>query len=98
MKMENIPKKTFQTHEDHYELLVIPFRHCNAPLTFCIFTDMIFQPFLHNFLFVFFIDILIYKQMWESHVKSVNKALQLLWNHPLFLNYSKFILKVLQVE
>nr|GEW21922.1 hypothetical protein [Tanacetum cinerariifolium] len=33
MMSSDVQKATFQTHEGHYEFLVMPFRHTNAPVT-----------------------------------------------------------------
>jgi hypothetical protein len=34
MKEVGIPKNSFQTHEGHYDFLVMPFVLCNSPSTF----------------------------------------------------------------
>lgn len=49
----------------------------------------IFKPFLHNFVLVFFVDILIYNKSWESHIEHVHKSLQLVRDNQLFMNLSK---------
>lgn len=89
MKEVGICKTYFHTHEGHYEFLVIPFGHYNSPSTLQTLMNKILRPLLCNFVLIFFDDILIYSKIWESCIEHVNKYLQLLLDHHLFLNNSK---------
>ena len=46
MKEVDIPKTTFQTHEGHYEFLIIPFDLYNKPSAFQSLMNHVFHPFL----------------------------------------------------
>jgi hypothetical protein len=89
MEDDYIPKISFQTHEGHYEFLVIPFGLCNAPSTFQSLMNHAFCPSLYHFFLVFFDDILIYHKTWQSHLSHVDQVLHLLSQHQLFLKHSK---------
>jgi hypothetical protein len=85
MKEENIPKTTFQTHEDHYEFLFMPFGLCNGPSTFQSIVNHVFYPFLHYFVLVFFDYILIYGKTLTPHIAHVDQVLHLISEHQIFL-------------
>jgi hypothetical protein len=60
--------------------------------------NSIFNPFLRNFVLVFFDDILIYKKYWVEHVQHVDRVLQLLEDKKMYANPSKFSFGVHDVE
>jgi hypothetical protein len=98
MKEEDVPKTTFQTHEGHYEFLVMPFGLCNSPSTFESLMNHVFHPFLRHFFLVFFDDILIYSKTYTNHIMHVDRVLHLLSQRKLFLKQFKCAFGALEVE
>jgi len=56
------------------------------------------KPYLRYLLLVFFDDILIYSKSWETHIQHVDRTLQLLRNHQLFVKRSKCYFGVSEVK
>ena len=86
----DIPKTDFRTHNGHYEYLVMPFSLFNAPFTFQVIMNSIFQPYLRKYILIFFYDILTYSPTWETHLQHVKTALEVLRHHQFFIKAKKY--------
>lgn len=69
----------------------MPFGLCNAPSTFQAIMNVIFQPYLHKFVLVFFDDILVYSLDWQSHLVHVRQVFELLRQNRFFMKLKKCV-------
>jgi hypothetical protein len=89
VRLEDVQKIAFQTHESHYEFKVMPFSLTNAPTTFQATMNKHFHPYLRKFVLVFFDDILIYNKTWKEHMKHLEQVLSLLEKNQFYAKLSK---------
>ena len=89
VKEANIPKTAFRTRYGNFEFTVMPFGLTNAPAAFMGLMNMVFQPYLDQFMVVFVDDILIYSQSEVEHEDHLRIVLQLLRDHQLDAKFSK---------
>lgn len=67
VKSEDILKITFRTCYGHYEYSMMLFDVSIAPGVFMEYMNMIFHPYLDQFILVFINDILVYYKSYEEH-------------------------------
>ena len=79
----------FITARGHYEYLVMPYGHTNAPAVFQSFMNEVFQDMINQFPIVYIDDILIYSPSIAEHVQHVQQVLQRLQDHPLYVKAEK---------
>jgi len=89
LKAEDLSKTAFRTRYDHYEYSVVQFGVTNAPGVFMDYMNMIFHPYLDQFVVVFIDYILVYSKSKEEHVEHLRIVLQVLKEKQLFAKLSK---------
>jgi hypothetical protein len=67
----------------------MPFGLTNAPAAFMDLMNIIFQPYIYQFVIVFIDDILIYSGSKEEHAEHLRTTLHTLWKHWLYAKLSK---------
>lgn len=88
---QDVHKTAFRTHDGHFEFLVMPFGLTNAPSTFQACMNRLFQPYLRQFIIVFFDDILVYSASLADHVRHLELALGLLQSNRFFVKRGKCV-------
>ena len=90
MDEADIEKTAFNTPFGHFEWLVMPFGESNAPATFVqLLTQLVLAELVHDFIIVFVDDILIFSEDEERHLDHIQRVLDKLTEHSLFLNPDK---------
>ena len=94
----DIPKTAFRTRYGHFEFVVMPFGLTNAPAAFMDMMNMIYRPYLDQFVVVFVDDILIYSKGRAEHEQHFHLALQVLRENRLYAKLEKcdFLLQEIQ--
>jgi hypothetical protein len=86
---KDIPKTAFSTRYGMYEYLVMSFGLTNALAHFMYLMNSAFMLEMDKFVMVFTDDILVYSKNMEEHEEHFRIVLQRLWEHQLYVKFSK---------
>lgn len=89
MHPEDIPKTAFQTHNAHFEFVVMSFGLTNTPSTFQSLMNHVFKTMLRKNILVFFNDILMYSLDLDSHLIHLEAVFSTLRANQLKVKLSK---------
>jgi hypothetical protein len=89
VKVKDISKTSFRTRYDHYEYSMILFGGTNVPGVFMEYMNIIFHPYLDQFVVVFIYNILVYSKLEVEHVEHMRVVLHTLKEKKLFSKLSK---------
>ncbi|XP_012480999.1 uncharacterized protein LOC105795892 [Gossypium raimondii] len=90
VKEVDVHKTTYRTRYGHYEFLIMPFCLMNAPAAFMDLMNLVFQPYLDQFVMVFIKDILVYSQIEDEYDEHLRVVLQILREKQLYAKLSKY--------
>ena len=89
IKDVDVHKTVFRTRYGHYEFLVMPFGLKNAPAAFMDLMNIVFRPYVDQFVVVFIDDILVvYSKDWENHDTHFRVVLETLRKEQLYAKLS----------
>ena len=85
----DVHKTAFRTRYGHYEFLVMPFCLINAPTAFIDLMNLVFRPYVDQFVIVFIEDILVYSKDRENHDTHLRVVLESLRKEQLYAKLIK---------
>jgi hypothetical protein len=72
---EDVEKMIMKTGYGSYKFLVMPFRLCNAPLTFTTLMNFLFHEKQNEFMIIYIDDKLVYSKTTEEHEEHLKYVL-----------------------
>ena len=82
-------KTAFKTQYEHYQFPIMPFGLTNALAAFMDLLNLVFRPYLDQFVVVFIDDILVYSKGREDHDMHLHVVLEILRKEQLYAKLSK---------